>query len=71
MIPTQVNGEDAARTSKREAYIKIVQTHGSVQLSMGSATIEGLIRPMEKFALRRTDIKGEKKKTIKIQCTLS
>ena len=65
MIPTYHKDEDVALTSKRDAYITMVQTHGSVQLSMGSATIEGLIRPMDKFTLRRTDSNGEKIKTIK------
>lgn len=65
MILMQYNDEGAARTCKRAAYIKMVQTNKFVQLSMGSATIEGPIRPMDKHTLRRTDSNGEKMKTIK------
>ena len=33
-------------------YIQMVQTHGSVQLSMGAATIEGMINVDRVFDLR-------------------
>ena len=42
-----------------------MQTHGSVQLSMGSATIDGLIHPMEKYKLGREDENGTKLPTLK------
>ena len=65
MIPMQYNCGDAARTGKRVAYNKMVQTHGSVQLSMGSATINGLIHLMEKYKLDREDKNGNKLPTIR------
>jgi hypothetical protein len=38
----------------KDRYIKMVQSHGSMQLSMGAATIPGITTATRKFTLRLT-----------------
>ena len=53
MIPTKKKDKDVGLATKRESYIDMVQKPGSVQLSMGSANINGLIRFSKIYTLRR------------------
>jgi hypothetical protein len=38
----------------KDRYIEMVQSHGAMQLSMGAATIPGIVTATRKFALRLT-----------------
>ena len=53
MIPGKEKDKDAGLTAKRESYVQMVQSAGSVQFSMGSANIHGLIQFNKKYTLRR------------------
>ena len=46
--------ENNSQQGEKVRYIQMVQTHGSVQLSLGAATINGVINTDSKFALRLT-----------------
>jgi hypothetical protein len=46
--------ENDSQQGEKVHYIQMVQTHGSVQLSLGAATINGVIDADSKFALRLT-----------------
>ena len=65
MIPTKQSGEDPSLAGKRAPYVEMVQTHGSVQLSMGAASINGLINFTKKFVLCRTNEDGSPATAIK------
>ena len=65
MIPTKEKDEDAGLATKRESYIDMVQKSGSVQLSMGSANINGLVQFNKKYTLRRENEDGTPAPTIR------
>ena len=65
MIPTKEKDEDAGLATKRASYIDMIQKQGSVQLSMGSANINGLIHFNKEFTLRRTNEDRTRAPTIK------
>ena len=65
MIPIKEKDKDTGLATKRASYIGMIQTQGSVQLSMGSASIDGLIHFFKKFTLRRENEDGTKAPTIK------
>ncbi len=47
---------------EKNKYIQMVQTHGSVQLSIGAASIEGMIDINMTFELRLLPRAGEKQR---------
>ena len=59
MVPPAAQGEEDKLAAVRQNYIRCVQTHGSVQLSMGSTVISGLINADKRFTLRRIDENGK------------
>jgi hypothetical protein len=65
MIPTKVSDKDAGLETKRASYIDMIQKHGTIQLSMGSANINGLINFAKKFSLHRTNEDGTPAATIR------
>ena len=65
MIPTKEKDEDAGLATKRVSYIDIIQKQVSIQLSVRSANIDGLIHFSRKFILRRINEDGTKAPTIK------
>ena len=65
MIPTKVTAKDAILATKTASYIDMIQKHGSVQLSMGSANINGLINFSKKFVLYRTKNNGTQASTVR------
>ena len=65
MTPTKEKDKDTGLASKRASYINMIQKQGSVQLSMGSANIDGVNHFSKKFILRRTNEDGTKAPTIK------
>ena len=65
MIPTKVSDKDAGLETKRASYIDMIQKHGTIQLSMGSANINGLINNSKKFSLHRTNEDGTPAPTIR------
>ena len=64
-ISTKQKDEDAGLATKRVSYIDMIQRHCSVQLSIGSANIDGLIHFSKKFTLHRKNEDGTKTPTIK------
>jgi hypothetical protein len=46
--------ENNSQQGEKVRYIQMVQTHGSVQLSLGAAAINGVIDADSKFTLRLT-----------------
>ncbi len=47
----------------KDRYIEMVQSHGTMQLSMGAATIPGIVTATRKFVLRLTpDENGQPRK---------
>ena len=58
MIPPPAQGKQEKRAAARQNYVQCVQTHGSVQLSMGSTIISGLINADKHFSLCRIDGNG-------------
>ena len=65
IIPSKEKDEDAALATKREYYVQMVQDVGAVQLSMGSANINGLIQFNKKYTLRRENEDGTPAPTIR------
>ena len=65
MIPTKEKDKDAGIATKRESHIDMIQKQGSVQLSMGSANINGLIHFNKKYTLHRTNEDKTRAPTIK------
>ena len=65
IVSTKVKGEDAGLTTKRVSYIDMAQKHGSVQLSIGSVNIDGLVKFSKKFLLYRTNEDGTQAPTIR------
>ena len=65
MIPSKEKDEDAALATKREYYVQMVQDAGAVQLSMGSANINGLVQFNKKYTLRRENADGTPAPTIR------
>jgi hypothetical protein len=46
--------ENDSQQGEKVRYIQMVQTHGSVQLSLGAASINGVINTDSNFMLRLT-----------------
>ena len=46
--------ENRSQQGEKVRYIQMVQTHGSVQLSLGAASINGVINVDSNFTLRLT-----------------
>ncbi len=44
----------------KDRYIKMVQSHGAMQLSMGAATIPGIVTATRKFTIRLTPDENSK-----------
>jgi hypothetical protein len=57
--------EDKDPIGVKNKYIQMVQSHGSIQLSMGAATIEGMLDVDTVFKLRLLDAEGNPRQPTK------